>query len=148
MAYSQLVLEQCPIDKPMPKVLLTILLRVPWLEKSSGQPLGFRQLAASFEKWYEDSLLQKEQFSCGTKSPFCDFFFLLKQTGLCAFLCKKYLEPFPYPLSHFLAGKKAHELSLSYTRTVMWWVCFRLISSNTSRLICQMSFFHGPNLFC
>lgn len=61
-AHSQLVLEQCPIDEPMPKVLLFILLRASWLEKLSGQPLGFRPPVASFKSCMKVPFCRRNNF--------------------------------------------------------------------------------------
>lgn len=50
MAGSQLVLEQCPIDEPLPKYFSSHHpVKSPLVRKAFGKPLDFRQLAASFE---------------------------------------------------------------------------------------------------
>ena len=48
--YSQLVLEQCPIDEPMPKYFSSHhLVKSSLVRKAFSQLLDFRQLATSFE---------------------------------------------------------------------------------------------------
>lgn len=119
----------------------------PLVRKAFGKPLDFRQLAVSFESSMKVPFCRSDNSLLQQNLPSVIFSFWNRR-GSVLLSVESIWSHSPFPPLQFLAGKKkrAHELSLSCSRTVVWWVGFGLIQFNTSSRMCQTSFFpHGSD---